>query len=202
MEKILKEFRHEKVLLIYRCGSYAFGTTTDTSDEDFIVVLKDFKGLMHMGDEGKEYFIFGLPFWKDKMEFSDDLAEYYEVHNDEIFSFPHTVLYIDKEIEPLIEEYRARFLDNYKVWLTKVVRYFARFIELGDYEKRYYHLVRIKHIVENYKTTGTFSLELSPEIIEWIKAYKAEENRVIYKAVLDDALQYLKAESERQGGTT
>ena len=197
MEKILKEFRHEKVLLIYRCGSYAFGTTTDTSDEDFIVVLKDFKGLMHMGDEGKEYFIFGLPFWKDKMEFSDDLAEYYEVHNDEIFSFPHTVLYIDKEIEPLIEEYRARFLDNYKVWLTKVVRYFARFIELGDYEKRYYHLVRIKHIVENYKTTGTFSLELSPEIIEWIKAYKAEENRVIYKAVIDDALQYLKEESER-----
>lgn len=197
MEKILKEFRHEKVLLIYRCGSYAFGTTTDTSDEDFIVVLKDFKGLMHMGDEGKEYFIFGLPFWKDKMEFNDDLAEYYQVHNDEIFSFPDTILYIDKEIEPLIEEYRARFLDNYKVWLTKVVRYFARFIELGDYEKRYYHLVRIKHIVDNYKTTGTFSLELSPEIIEWIKAYKAEENRVIYKAVIDDALQYLKEESER-----
>ena len=197
MEKILKEFRHEKVLLIYRCGSHAFGTTTDKSDEDFVVVLKDFKGLMHMGGDGKEYFIFGLPFWRDKMEFSDDLAEYYEVHNDEIFSFPNTILYIDKEIEPLIEEYRAKFLDNYKVWLTKVVRYFARFIELGDYEKRYYHLVRIKHIIENYKTTGTFSLELSPEVIEWIAAYKAETDRIKYKAVIDDALRYLKEESER-----
>lgn len=197
MEKILKEFRHEKVLLIYRCGSHAFGTTTDKSDEDFVVVLKDFKGLMHMGGDGKEYFIFGLPFWRDKMEFSDDLAEYYEVHNDEIFSFPNTILYIDKEIEPLIEEYRAKFLDNYKVWLTKVVRYFARFIELGDYEKRYYHLVRIKHIIENYKTTGTFSLELSPEVIEWIAVYKAETDRVKYKADIDDALRYLKEESER-----
>ena len=196
MEKLLKEFRHEKVLLIYRCGSYAFGTTTDQSDEDFVVVLKDFKGLMHMGGDGKEYFVFGLPFWKDKMEFSDDLADYYEVHNDEIFAFPNTILYIDKEIEPLIEEYRAKFLDNYKVWLKKIVLYFSRFIALGDYEKRYYHLVRIKHIVENFKKTGIFSLELTPEITEWISAYKAESERVKYKAVIDDALAYLKRESE------
>ena len=196
METILREFRHEKVLLIYRCGSHAFGTSTDHSDEDFVVVLKDFKGLMHMGGDGKEYFIFGLPFWKDKMEFSDDLAEYYEVHNDEIFSFPDTILYIDKEVEPLIEEYRAKFLDNYKIWLKKVVRYFSRYIALGDYEKRYYHLVRIKHIVENYKKTGTFSLEMTPEIIEWIKAYKTEDDRLKYKSVIDDALAYLKKESE------
>lgn len=196
MEKILNEYRHEKVLLIYRCGSYAFGTSTDKSDEDFVVVLRDYKGIIHTGEDGKEYFIFGLPFWKDKMEFRDELAEYYEVHNDEIFSFPDTILYCDKEIEPLIEEYKVKFLDNYKVWLRKVVKYFSRFIALGDYEKRYYHLIRIRHIVENYKATGSFSLELSPEVLEWIKTYKADSDRQKYKRVIKEALEYLRKEAE------
>ena len=45
MEFIKKTFKKDTILLIYKCGSYAFGTSNELSDEDYIVVLKDFNGL-------------------------------------------------------------------------------------------------------------------------------------------------------------
>ena len=57
MEFIKNEFIDDEVLLMYRCGSYAFGTSNENSDEDYIVVLKDFKGMTHRNNEKKEYFI-------------------------------------------------------------------------------------------------------------------------------------------------
>lgn len=198
MEKILKEFRHDKVLLIYKCGSYAFGTCGENSDHDYVVVLRDFNGLSHRSDEEtkSEYFIFGLEFWKDKMEFDDDLAEYYMAFNDEILSFPESIVYLDDEIKPLVEKYKADFPSKIKQWLRAVVAYFSRFVLLGGLEKRFYHLVRVKHIIERYKKTGVLSLELSGEIADWIKEYKAATDREVYRKEIYESLNYLKNEVE------
>ena len=57
-------------------------------------------------------------------------------------------------------------------------------------------MIRIRHIVENYKATGSFSLELSPEILEWIKVYKTDSDKQKYKRVIKDALEYLRKEAE------
>ena len=57
-----------------------------------------------------------------------------------------------------------------------------------------YHLIRIKHIIENYKVSGSFSLELSKEVVEWIKNYKASEDKRRFKRVINEALTYLKNE--------
>lgn len=198
MDKILKEFKHDKVLLVYKCGSAAFGTYTDNSDQDFVVVLRDFKGLTHRSDiDNKcEYFIFGLPFWKDKFEYDEDLNEYYKAFNDELLSFPESVVYIDDEIKPLVDRYVEEFPTKLHEWLKEVVLYFSRFIALGGMEKRYYHLVRIKHIVERYKKTGILSLELSPDIKKWLVEYKTAANREQYAEVIHEALNYLKNELE------
>ena len=69
MEFIKQQFRRDEVLLFYKCGSYAFGTSTDISDEDYVVVLKEFKGITHRSKGKKEYFIFGLEEWQEKQEF-------------------------------------------------------------------------------------------------------------------------------------
>lgn len=198
MRKILKEFRHDKVLLVYKCGSYAFGTYGENSDNDYVVVLRDFRGLTHRNDEEthSEYFIFGLLFWKDKMEYDEDLAEYYLAFNDEILSFPESIVYIDDEIKPLVEQYVSEFPSKIRNWLKAVVAYFTRFVMLGDMEKRFYHLVRIKHIVERYKKTGRLSLELSPEVSKWITDYKSATDKEVYRKDIHDALNYLKKEVE------
>ena len=194
MENIKKLFKKDKVLLVYRCGSYAFGTSTDKSDEDYIVVLQNFKGLTHFGVEKKEYFVFGLEEWKEKQEFSDDYDDYFEIFNDEILALPATIIYQDESIKELTERYKIDFKVNYKIWLKKVVRYFDSYLKLGTINKQMYHLIRIKHIIENYKVSGSFSLELSKEVVEWIKNYKASEDKRQFKRAINEALTYLKNE--------
>ena len=177
MEFIKQQFRRDEVLLIYKCGSYAFGTSTDKSDEDYVVVLKDFKGITHSSNGKKEYFIFGLEEWKEKQEFSDKYDEYYLIFNDEVLAFPESIIYAHESIQDLIEKYKNEFALKYKLWIKNIVSHFKFYFGIGDVNKSMYHLIRIKHIVENYKTTGAFSLDLSKEVHEWILEFKKAQNK-------------------------
>ncbi len=191
MDFIKQVYSKDTILLMYKCGSYAFGTSNDKSDEDYVVVLKDFKGMTHLTNGKKEYFIFGLQAWKDKQDFSDNYDEYYEIFNDEILAFPSSIIYKDDSMNSLIEHYRNSFESNYKKWIKKVVEYFRFYYRLGDLNKNMYHLIRIRHIVENYLDTGSFSLELPKEVLNKILDYKSSTNREVYRSEINQALVYL-----------
>ena len=191
MDFIKQQFRRDEILLIYKCGSYAFGTSTDVSDEDYVVVLKEFKGITHSSNGKKEYFIFGLEEWKEKQEFSDKYDEYYLIFNDEVLAFPESIIYAHESIQELVEKYKNEFVLKYKLWIKNVVSHFKFYFGIGDVNKSMYHLIRIKHIVENYKTTGAFSLDLSKEVHEWILELKKTQNKAPYRQTLYDALIYL-----------
>lgn len=191
MEFIKQQFRRDEVLLIYKCGSYAFGTSTDKSDEDYVVVLRDFKGITHSSNGKKEYFIFGLEEWKEKQEFSDKYDEYYLIFNDEVLAFPESIIYAHESVQDLVEKYKNEFATKYKLWIKNVVSHFKFYFGIGDVNKSMYHLIRIKHIVENYKNTGAFSLELSKEVYEWILEFKKAKNKALYRQTLYEALVYL-----------
>ena len=191
MDFIKQQFRRDEILLIYKCGSYAFGTSTDVSDEDYVVVLKDFKGITHSSNGKKEYFIFGLEEWKEKQEFSDKYDEYYLIFNDEVLAFPESIIYAHESVQDLVEKYKNEFATKYKLWIKNVVSHFKFYFGIGDVNKSMYHLIRIKHIVENYKTTGAFSLDLSKEVHEWILEFKKTQNKAPYRQTLYDALIYL-----------
>ena len=191
MDFIKQQFRRDEILLIYKCGSYAFGTSTDVSDEDYVVVLKDFKGITHSSNGKKEYFIFGLEEWKEKQEFIDKYDEYYLIFNDEVLAFPDSIIYAHESIQDLIEKYKNEFALKYKLWIKNVVSHFKFYFGIGDVNKSMYHLIRIKHIVENYKTTGAFSLDLSKEVHEWILEFKKAQNKAPYRQTLYEALVYL-----------
>ena len=140
MENIKKVFKKDTILLIYRCGSYAFGTTNENSDEDYIVVLKNFNGLSHYEVGKKEYFIFGLDEWIEKQEFSDDYDDYFEIFNDEILAFPNNIIYQDESIKELVDKFKNEFKEKYKIWIKKVVRYFNSILKLNTVNKQMYHL--------------------------------------------------------------
>ena len=167
MENVKKMFNNDTILLLYKCGSHAFGTSNKKSDEDYIVVLKDFKGLTHFGIDKKEYFIFGFEAWKDKHNFSDYYDSYFEIFNDEVLAFPDSIIYQDESIKDLTQSLKAEFKNKYKIWIKKVIEYFEGYLKLGTINKSMYHLIRIKHIIENYEKFGSFSLDLSKEVIEW-----------------------------------
>ena len=73
-----------------------------------------------------------------------------------------------------------------------MVRYFNSILKLNTVNKQMYHLIRIKHIIENYEKFGSFSLELSKEVIEWINEFKQAENKKLYRDTIVEALTYLK----------
>lgn len=194
MEFIKRIYRKDTVLLLYRCGSYAFGTSTDKSDEDYVVVLKDFNGLTHLTEGKKEYFIFGLEAWKDKQEFSDDYDEYFEIFNDEVLAFPNSIIYQDECMLELVEKYKNEFKNKYKTWLKKVISHFDYYLSQGMITKTMYHLIRIKHIIENYNVSGSFSLDLSKEVKSWIEEFKFATDKSIYKKEIEEAFIFIKNE--------
>ena len=178
MDFIKQQFRRDEVLLMYKCGSYAFGTSTEASDEDYVVVLKNFKGITHSSNGKKEYFIFGLDDWKEKQDFSEHYDEYFLIFNDEVLAFPESIIYVHESVQDLVEKYKNEFASKYKLWLKYVVSHFKFYFGIGDVNKSMYHLVRIKHLVENFKTTGVFSLELSKEVSDWIIEFKKSKNKL------------------------
>ena len=91
----------------------------------------------------------------------------------------------------LIEKYKNEFALKYKLWIKNIVSHFKFYFGIGDVNKSMYHLIRIKHIVENYKTTGAFSLDLSKEVHEWILEFKKAQNKAPYRQTLYEALVYL-----------
>ena len=196
MDFIKQLFKRDEILLMYKCGSYAFGTSTDISDEDYVVVLKDFKGITHSSNGKKEYFIFGVDEWKEKQEFSDKYDEYYLIFNDEILAFPNTIIYKDDSMDELIEQYKNAFKDNYKKWLKKVVSHYSYYLNLGDVNKNMYHLFRIKFIVDRYLEKGIFSLELSDSLKGKIIKFKSLINRSSYEKEITEIVKYLNRLSE------
>lgn len=107
-------------------------------------------------------------------------------------AFPNNIIYQDESIKELIDKFKNEFKDKYKIWIKKVVKYFDSIIKLNTINKQMYHLIRIKHIIENYEKFGSFSLDLSKEVIEWIDTFKKAENKKVFKNTIVEALVYLK----------
>ena len=196
MENIKRIFWNYKILIMYRCGSYAFNTSSRQSDEDYIVVLDGYNGVGHIGEDNKEYWIFGLEHFKQKMEFSPHLDKYYQIYNDEIFAFPNSIIYMDESIKPLIDKYINEFPSKVNLWLTKVIEYYQKPISIKDITKRCYHLLRIQDEVINFKNTGSFSLYLSDETKEKIRLFKLSYDKSLYQKEIIEAFNYLKKEVE------
>lgn len=194
MDWIKSIFPDSNVLLYYRCGSKAFGTDNENSDSDFIAVIDNFKGMTYIKEDDKECFVYDLETWKKKITFDDSISEYHEVFNfDEIFTFDTSIIYVDDSVKPFIKELKENYLIYYDKWVKRVVDYFDFFIGMGGLNKNFYHLLRFRTIVGNYKKSGSFSLDLGSKKSHILR-YK-NGDREPFRKEINQAINYFKKEA-------
>lgn len=111
-------------------------------------------------------------------------------------AFPDNLVYMSETIRADVEKYINVFPSKIKIWCKKIYSYYDFFYSNNFIEKNMYHLIRIRSIVERYKATGSFSLELSSEVKEWIAKFKTAPDKKLYKNELKAALDYFKKEAE------
>ena len=195
---MLIEFKDNKILLAYYGGSNAYGTTTNMSDKDIIVVLDDMKGYRHVIKESEkiEYFVFGKDYFIQKMEFDETVSLYQRVFGDDILYVKEPII-LDKSFAKTYEKYRTRNLREfiYK-YLKSVIDYYEIYIDYG-LRKNMYHLYRIEEQVKYYVETGEFSTTISEEALEKMLVFKEnyksnnDETRCEFKRIIE----YLKGVS-------
>lgn len=171
---MLKIFEDKKILLAYYGGSTAYGTKTNESDKDIIIVLEDFNGSLHLTktEENIEYFVFCKKSFIEKMEFSDNLTPYFKIFNDDILSEQEPI-YLDESFIDTFEKYKNRDFSEYiKKYLDAVIKYYDLFLEEDKLRKNMYHLYRIEEQLKRYFETGEFILNISDEVLEKIMILK------------------------------
>lgn len=198
MENIKKQYPYDDILLVYKCGSSAFGIVTDKSDLDYVVVLKEYKGFDHFQVNDNEYFVFGIKQWIAKMEFADNLPPYYTMFNDEILAFPESIVYLADEFKSTVDKYVNRDFKNvYKKWLCTNVEYFEDYLLRNICTKSLYHIFRVKNMIERYKKNGVFSHDMSNETRELINEYKSSDDFSKYKNKLLNDFNVIKQELKK-----
>lgn len=201
MEFIKELFPNNKILLLYQAGSFAYGMANEHSDKDYVVILKDFSGVLHVtNDEDKsEYFIFGKDEWIKKMELDDSLTALLTIFPDEVFG--ENVIHLDASFQATYEKYRNRdFAVVFKKYLAKVIVYFETYLIDSILTKNMWHLYRIEEQVLGFTAVGEWTLEIAETTKEKINVYKAnfQKQSGDYLNELKSIVSYLKEVKENE----
>lgn len=195
MEFIKTKFPSCTVLLMYECGSHAYGISSSNSDKDIVVVLEGIEGVFHHKDYERniEYFIFSKSEWIKKMNGDLNSALYFTLFPDEILNGEY--IYLDDSFTETYQTVRNRNYGEIIDWhIQNVIRFFETYIKDGVLVKSLWHLYRVEEQVARYIHTSVWSLELSSTTKEKIQVYKEnyQSQSRVYLTELEAILTYLK----------
>ena len=169
-----------KMAFMYFGGSVCYGTfISGKSDYDINVVVDDLNGAFKTNISGTDVFIYGVSSILDRLNPNSPISQYKRSFIDDVLGLPDTLIGLNEEYKDIYEEYKNfDFNKNLKGFLTNFYEYFA-FCFNGDFQvgKKFYHVIRMRGQIENYKKTGVFSLDLP-------KSYFDEE--IDYKINFED----------------
>ena len=169
-----------KMAFMYFGGSVCYGTfISGKSDYDINVVVDDLKGAFKTNISGTDVFIYGVSSILDRLNPNSPISQYKRSFIDDVLGLPDTLIGLNEEYKDIYEEYKNfDFNKNLKGFLTNFYEYFA-FCFNGYFQvgKKFYHVIRMRGQIENYKKTGVFSLDLP-------KSYFDEE--IDYKLNFED----------------
>jgi len=173
MSELLDRINGRRVLALYQCGSYLFGSNGPDSDKDYTAILDDYDSCNIYKVEGADYFIYGADVFKEALTFKSKHPGFLVMWLDNILLAKENLIYIDEnfknEFEKIIDvDWNIVFTD----WLRKNLDYFETWLEIGQHPKLLYHLYRLRSLVSHYKKTGKFEAFLSEEDKENIIDYK------------------------------
>lgn len=168
-----------KMAFMYFGGSVCYGTfISGKSDYDINVVVDDLKGAFKTNISGTDVFIYGVSSILDRLNPRSPISQYKRSFIDDVLGLPDTLIGLNEEYKDIYEEYKNfDFNRNLKGFLTNFYEYFA-FCFNGDFQvgKKFYHVIRMRGQIENYKKTGVFSLDLPKSYFDEEIDYKLNWN--------------------------
>ena len=168
-----------KMAFMYFGGSVCYGTfISGKSDYDINVVVDDLKGAFKTNISGTDVFIYGVSSILDRLNPNSPISQYKRSFIDDVLGLPDTLIGLNEEYKDIYEKYKNfDFNENLKGFLTNFYEYFA-FCFNGDFQvgKKFYHVIRMRGQIENYKKTGVFSLDLPKSYFDEEIDYKLNWN--------------------------
>ena len=168
-----------KLAFMYFGGSVCYGTfISGKSDYDINVVVDDLNGAFKTNISGTDVFIYGVSSILDRLNPNSPISQYKRSFIDDVLGLPDTLIGLNEEYKDLYEEYKNfDFNKNLKGFLTNFYEYFA-FCFNGEFQvgKKFYHVIRMRGQIENYKKTGVFSLDLPKSYFDEEIDYKLNWN--------------------------
>ena len=168
-----------KMAFMYFGGSVCYGTfISGKSDYDINVVVDDLKGAFKTNISGTDVFIYGVNSILDRLNPNSPISQYKRSFIDDVLGLPDTLIGLNEEYKDIYEEYKNfDFNKNLKGFLTNFYEYFA-FCFNGEFQvgKKFYHVIRMRGQIENYKKTGVFSLDLPKSYFDEEIDYKLNWN--------------------------
>ena len=168
-----------KMAFMYFGGSVCYGTfISGKSDYDINVVVDDLNGAFKTNISGTDVFIYGVSSILDRLNPNSPISQYKRSFIDDVLGLPDTLIGLNEEYKDIYEEYKNfDFNKNLKGFLTNFYEYFA-FCFNGEFQvgKKFYHVIRMRGQIENYKKTGVFSLDLPKSYFDEEIDYKLSWN--------------------------
>ena len=168
-----------KMAFMYFGGSVCYGTfISGKSDYDINVVVDDLNGAFKTNISGTDVFIYGVRSILDRLNPNSLISQYKRSFIDDVLGLPDTLIGLNEEYKDIYEEYKNfDFNKNLKGFLTNFYEYFA-FCFNGEFQvgKKFYHVIRMRGQIENYKKTGVFSLDLPKSYFDEEIDYKLNWN--------------------------
>ena len=168
-----------KMAFMYFGGSVCYGTfISGKSDYDINVVVDDLKGAFKTNISGIDVFIYGVSSILDRLNPNSPISQYKRSFIDDVLGLPDTLIGLNEEYKDIYEEYKNfDFNKNLNGFLTNFYEYFA-FCFNGEFQvgKKFYHVIRMRGQIENYKKTGVFSLDLPKSYFDEEIDYKLNWN--------------------------
>ena len=181
-----------KMAFMYFGGSVCYGTfISGKSDYDINVVVDDLKGAFKTNISGTDVFIYGVSSILDRLNPNSPISQYKRSFIDDVLGLPYTLIGLNEEYKDIYEEYKNfDFNKNLKGFLTNFYEYFA-FCFNGDFQvgKKFYHVIRMRGQIENYKKTGVFSLDLPKSYFDEEIDYKLSWNNETRRNELNEKLE-------------
>ena len=181
-----------KMAFMYFGGSVCYGTfISGKSDYDINVVVDDLNGAFKTNISGTDVFIYGVSSILDRLNPNSPISQYKRSFIDDVLGLPDTLIGLNEEYKDIYEEYKNfDFNKNLKGFLTNFYEYFA-FCFNGDFQvgKKFYHVIRMRGQIENYKKTGVFSLDLPKYYFDEEIDYKLSWNNETRRKELNEKLE-------------
>lgn len=181
-----------KMAFMYFGGSVCYGTfISGKSDYDINVVVDDLKGAFKTNISGTDVFIYGVSSILDRLNPNSPISQYKRSFIDDVLGLPDTLIGLNEEYKDIYEKYKNfDFNKNLKGFLTNFYEYFA-FCFNGEFQvgKKFYHVIRMRGQIENYRKTGVFSLDLPKSYFDEEIEYKLNWNNENRRKELNEKLE-------------